>query len=331
MNYVLVPDNQPRVTIHFFNYPDESDLDGGAFPNGTVSDSVEHAGRNAGRARRARSRSQQWQQDVNNTGGDRHSIIVQPGAGFIWETWLTKLVASGWEASNGAKFNLKSNALRPAGWTSGDAAGLPMFPALVRYDECERGMVEHALRLVVKRTRRRSIYPATHYASVATATSPEHPGDGPAPATEVELRHPGNLDEAGEGRAARAEEIRRDRRGQRRLLFDLRLPGRPLPCGLFRSSFNYRDQQFRGGANDRPDTGTALARRAERECGDYASDSIRRCRDAARKHHDDGPSAGRAVEDGFRSGNGHLWQCLASCDNSDVQPAGKLPADVARG
>src|ERR1039457_2719165 len=114
---------------------------------------------------------QQWQQDVNNTGGDRHAIIVAPGLGSIWETWLTKLTQSGWQASNGAKFDLNANTLRPAGWTSGDAAGLPMFPALVRYDECQRGMVEHACRLVVVHTRQAHIYPATHNTSGYTGTN----------------------------------------------------------------------------------------------------------------------------------------------------------------
>jgi len=89
-----------------------------------------------------------------------------------------KLTPSGWQASNGAKFNLNSNALRPAGWTSGDAAGLSMFVATVRYDECQRGMVEHALRLVVKRTRKEYIYPATHYASSIAATSTNYPAMG---------------------------------------------------------------------------------------------------------------------------------------------------------
>jgi hypothetical protein len=121
---------------------------------------------------------EQWQEDVNNTGGDRHSIIVMPGAQSIWETWLTRRVGANWEASNGAKFRLDSNALRPAGWTSADAAGLPMFPAVVRYEECERGMVEHALRLIVARTRREYIYPATHYASSIPATSVDVPAMG---------------------------------------------------------------------------------------------------------------------------------------------------------
>lgn len=177
MNYVLVPDNQPRVTIPFFNYADESDLDGGTFPNGSYpipsNLPIETWPRGTGNLT-----LQQWQQDVNNTGGDRHAIMVAPSAGANWETWLTKLTGSGWQASNGAKFNLNSNALRPAGWTSGDAAGLPMFPAIVRYDECERGMVEHALRIVVAKSRREYIYPATHYASSIPATSTSYPAMG---------------------------------------------------------------------------------------------------------------------------------------------------------
>jgi hypothetical protein len=177
MNYVLVPDNQPRITVPFFNYPDESDLDGGTFPNGNYpiapSLPIETWPKDTGNLT-----LQQWQQDVNNTGGDRHAIIVAPGAGSIWETWLTKLTQSGWQASNGAKFDLNSNTLRPASWTSGDAAGLPMFPALVRYDECGRGMVEHAVRLVVAKTRREYIYPARHYASSVPATSVNYPAMG---------------------------------------------------------------------------------------------------------------------------------------------------------
>ena len=177
MNYVLVPDNQPRVTIPFFDYADESDLDGGTSPNGRYpippNLPIETWPRGTGNLT-----LQQWQQDVNNAGGDRHAIMVAPGAGSIWETWLTKLSGTGWQASNGAKFNLNSNGLRPAGWTSGDAAGLPMFPALVRYDECQRGMVEHALRIVVAKSRREYIYPANHYASSIPATSTSYPAMG---------------------------------------------------------------------------------------------------------------------------------------------------------
>ena len=177
MNYVLVPDDQPAQSIHFLNYPDESDLDGGVSPNGLypipANLPVETWPNQTGNLTLA-----QWQQDVNSTGGDRHAIIVKPGGGFIWETWQARLVGGAWQASNGAKFDLKTNALRPAGWTSGDAAGLPMFPALVRYDECERGMVEHAVRLVAKRTRVGPIYPATHQASVGNTTDPNIPAMG---------------------------------------------------------------------------------------------------------------------------------------------------------
>ena len=170
MNFVLVPDSQPLVPIDFVTYPDESDpspypippnMPIETWPTGTGSLTL-----------------QQWQQDTNNTGGDRHSIVAQTGAGFIWETWQAQLVGTNWQASNGAKFDLNSNALRPAGWTSGDAAGLPMFPALPRYDECERGMVEHACRLVVYRTRKEYLYPANHFASSTPATQTNVPAMG---------------------------------------------------------------------------------------------------------------------------------------------------------
>ena len=79
MNFVLVPDNQPRVSIHFFNYPDETEMDGGAYPNGSYPIAsnmpIETWPKDTGTLT-----LQQWQQDVNNTGGDRHAIIVAPGA-----------------------------------------------------------------------------------------------------------------------------------------------------------------------------------------------------------------------------------------------------------
>lgn len=177
MNFVLVPEAQATQPITFFNYPAESDLDGGSSPAGLYpippNLPIETWPVGTGALTLG-----QWQQDSTNLGGDRHAIIVQPGTGFIWETWLTKLVGTAWRASNGAKFNLASNALRPAGWTSGDAAGLPIFPALVRYDECQRGMVEHAMRLVVKHTRTGPVYPATHQASVPSTSDPNVPAMG---------------------------------------------------------------------------------------------------------------------------------------------------------
>src|SRR5256885_2827582 len=191
MNYVLVPDNQPRVQIPFLDYPDESDLDGGTLPNGLypipANQPIESWPKGTGTLT-----LQQWQQDVNNNGGDRHGIMIAPGVGSAWETWQMKLTQSGWQASNGAKFNLNSNALRPAGWTSGDAAGLPMFVATVRYDECQRGMVEDALRLVVKKTRKEYIYPATHYASSIAATSTNYPAMGQRLRLKANFAIPGN-------------------------------------------------------------------------------------------------------------------------------------------
>ncbi len=175
MNFVLVPDNQPRQPIDFFNYPDESDLEGGVSPIGlypipvTLPIETWPTGTSLSLL--------QWQTNINS--GDRHSIMVAPGAGYFWETWLTQLVGTNWQASNGAKFNLNTNGLRPPGWTSGDAAGLPMFSALVRYDEAERGMVEHACRIVVKRSLYESyIYPATHFAAPSTNTNVNLPSMG---------------------------------------------------------------------------------------------------------------------------------------------------------
>ena len=180
MNYVLVPDSQPRVPVYFFNYPDESDLDGGVYPEGSypipTNQPIEEwpLGLTLDGTPQT---LQQWQ--TNDDGSDRHSITVAPGGGFIWETWEMLLTPTNWIASNGAKFDLSTNGLRPDGWTSGDAAGFPMFPALVRFDECERGMVEHAMRITVKRSLYGSyIYPATHFAAPSGNTSTNLPAMG---------------------------------------------------------------------------------------------------------------------------------------------------------
>jgi hypothetical protein len=87
---------------------------------------------------------------------------------MLYEFWQGRKTGDGWQASCAATFDLKTNALRPAGWTSADAAGLPIFPAVIRFDECERGQVRHAMRFTVQRTRRAHVYPATHYASRLT-------------------------------------------------------------------------------------------------------------------------------------------------------------------
>jgi len=170
MNFVLVPDSQPMVPISFVDYPDESDPSPYPIPSNMPIETWP--------SQTGALTLDQWQQDINNTGGDRHAIIVQPSQGFLWEMWQAKRVGTAWEASNGAKFDLKASALRPAGWTSADAAGLPMFPALPRYDECQRGMVEHACRIVVARSRREYIYPATHFASTTPAAQTNVPAMG---------------------------------------------------------------------------------------------------------------------------------------------------------
>jgi hypothetical protein len=180
MNYVLVPDNQTLVSNQFVAYPDDSDLNGGIYPFGLypIPTNQPIEGWPLGLTVDGTPQTLlQWQ--TNDDGSDRHSIMVQPGNGTLWETWNALRVGTNWQAGNGAIFDLNSNGLRQAGLTSGDAAGLPMFPALVRYDEAERGMVEHALRVTVKRSRYGTyIYPGTHYAAPTNNTSTNLPAMG---------------------------------------------------------------------------------------------------------------------------------------------------------
>jgi hypothetical protein len=99
--------------------------------------------------------------------GDRHVIVVDRDACIDYELFDAHPLAGGsrWHAGSGAIFNLRSNHLRPAGWTSADAAGLPILPGLARYDEVARGVIDHALRFTAERTRRAYVYPARHLAS----------------------------------------------------------------------------------------------------------------------------------------------------------------------
>jgi hypothetical protein len=97
--------------------------------------------------------------------GDRHVLVLQKGSCRLYELYAARRSRAGWEAGSGAVFNLRSNALRPEGWTSADAAGLPIFPLLVRYPEVHAGQIGHALRVTVERTQRGYIHPATHFAS----------------------------------------------------------------------------------------------------------------------------------------------------------------------
>jgi hypothetical protein len=97
--------------------------------------------------------------------GDRHALIVDRDACKLYELYALYPRGRGWRAGSGAVWNLRSNRLRPAGWTSADAAGLPILPGLARYDEVRRGVIDHALRFTVRRTRRAYVYPARHFAS----------------------------------------------------------------------------------------------------------------------------------------------------------------------
>ena len=97
--------------------------------------------------------------------GDRHAIIVDRERCRLYELFaLYPTAGGGWRAGSGAIWDLRSNRLRPAGWTSADAAGLPILPGLARYDEVARGRIDHALRFTATRTRRAYVWPARHFA-----------------------------------------------------------------------------------------------------------------------------------------------------------------------
>jgi hypothetical protein len=104
-------------------------------------------------------------------GSDRHAIIVDRDRCSLYELYALERRGNGWHAGSGAIWNLRSNRLRPAGWTSADAAGLPILPGLARYDEVAHGRIDHALRFTVERTRRAYVYPARHFASDETDPS----------------------------------------------------------------------------------------------------------------------------------------------------------------
>jgi hypothetical protein len=143
--YVTVPRAQRRVRVSF-DYSDESDR--GRYPI------PRRAPVEGGRS----------------SDGDRHVIVVQRSRCRLYELFDAHPIAGGarWHAGSGAIFDLRSNRLRPPGFTSADAAGLPIFPGLARYREVRRGRINHALRVTVSRTRRAYIYPARHFASSLT-------------------------------------------------------------------------------------------------------------------------------------------------------------------
>jgi hypothetical protein len=140
--WTTVPGSQARVPMTFL-YADESDPGPYPFP----ADAPVEAG------------------------GDRHVLVLDRDNCRLYETFDSRYVAPGWRCGSGAVFDLRSNALRPDGWTSADAAGLPILPGLVRRDEVKSGSIRHALRFTARRTQRAYVAPATHFASSSTDLS----------------------------------------------------------------------------------------------------------------------------------------------------------------
>lgn len=150
--FVLVPEDQALISIDFY-YPDESDP--GPYP--IPPDAPIEGG--------------------PDSEGDRHVLVLQEGSCRLFEVYdAHPRPDGGWDAGSGAVFDLRSNGLRPSGWTSADAAGLPILPGLVRFDEVASGEISHALRFTVPRTRRAFVWPARHFASELTGV--EYPPMG---------------------------------------------------------------------------------------------------------------------------------------------------------
>jgi len=164
MAFVLVPPDQKRVGVKIVEYPGESDP--GPYP---VPDNVPIEGWPVNYQREGlRLTLAEVQRRPEKYEGDRHAIVVDPVNRMLYEFFTFGRTPGGWAAGQASVFDLKSNKLRPDGWTSADAAGLPIFPAVIRYDELRRGMVGHAMRVTVRRTRRAYVPPATHFASRST-------------------------------------------------------------------------------------------------------------------------------------------------------------------
>ena len=153
--YVVVSGSQPKVAITFTDYGDESDP--GPYP--VPADAPIEGALASGAP----------------FGGDRNVLVIDRDANRLYEMGNSYPQAGGsWKASGGAVFHLDSNTVRPGGrpgWTSADAAGLPIFPGLVRYDEASTGAIRHALRFTVSSTRRAYVPPATHWASSNTSAN----------------------------------------------------------------------------------------------------------------------------------------------------------------
>jgi len=146
--YTTVPGTQPRVPVSF-DYADESDP--GPYP--VPADAPIEGG--------------------SGSTGDRHVLLVDRDACRLWELYAAYPQNGGasWTAGSGATWDLKSNAMRPLGWTSGDAAGLPILPGLVRFDEVAAGEIDHVIRFTAPRTYN-YVWPASHKASSGGTSDP---------------------------------------------------------------------------------------------------------------------------------------------------------------
>lgn len=143
--YVDVPGTQPLVAIHFTAYGDESDP--GPYP--VPTDAPIEGGA--------------------QSNGDRHVLVVDRDNCVLYELYRAFPQPDGsWNADSAARYDLSSHALRPDGWTSADAAGLPILPGLVRYDEVASGEIRHAIRFTAPETQRAYVWPARHFASSLT-------------------------------------------------------------------------------------------------------------------------------------------------------------------
>jgi hypothetical protein len=154
--YIVVPGTQPLVTVIFNLYPAESD-DGSSGPGCTTT---------------ATSGCYPFPPNAPvEAGSDHHVLTLMADPTnkncMLYEVWegVKDANDNNWTAANGAIFNFYSDKLRPDGWTSADAAGLPILPGLARYDEVAAGEIKHALRFSVAQTQAGFIHPATHYAS----------------------------------------------------------------------------------------------------------------------------------------------------------------------
>lgn len=157
--FTVVPADQPPVTIAFgtdgADYSDESDPGPMPIPRDAPIEGGSAA-------------------DPNPGTGDRHVLVVQQGDCILYELYNAVRTVGGFQVSSSARWNLKVNATRPAGWTSADAAGLPILPGLLKYDEVAAGRITHALRFTIPRVRRAYVPPASHCGQYADATLPPY-------------------------------------------------------------------------------------------------------------------------------------------------------------